>query len=152
MRRIFRKLRYLKKRQNGKPVITLYTSADGIRREVVDKESMERACIQENQTRFSQANGTPFLQKPLVDAVGLIAEKQGAQDIIDGTFVCEGLDEMTEKFIAQLKKPEHVFSDQLLGSFVTTDHIKGWKRAKARMVSEHTGLSFDHHKAGIVDK
>ena len=133
-------------------MITLYTSADGVRREVVDKEAMEQACIQENRTRFSQARNTPFLQKPLLDSVGLFAEKQGAEEILAGTFDCEGIDEMTEQFIAQLKQPEQAYTDPLLGTFSKADHIKGWKRAKTQTVSESTGLSFSHFKAGIDDE
>ena len=152
MRRIFRKLSYLKKRQKGRPVITLYTSSDGIRREVVDKSAMEHACIIENRERFLQSSNTPFLTEPLLQQVGLLAEKQGAAQILRGTFDCKEQDVHTTNFISKLKQPDHVFTDPLLGTFGLQDHIRGWKKAKAKTISESHGLSFSHHIAALQEE
>ena len=38
--------------------------------EVVGKEEIERALLQENERRFNQAKSTPFLQQPLLNLVG----------------------------------------------------------------------------------
>ena len=47
---------------------------------------MEHVCITENERRFSQSEGTPPMQQNLLDRIGLYAEKEGAEEILAGTF------------------------------------------------------------------
>jgi len=61
--------------------------------EVTDKEGIERALLDENQRRFNQASGTPFMTSPLYDAVGPLGISKCAQETLAGTFeVPEGVD------------------------------------------------------------
>ena len=148
-RRTFRRLHPLKKKQRGNPVIKLYTSADGNRREVVDKQEMEAAMMFENQTRFLQAKNTPFLSPPLLEEVGLLGNSDAAEKILKGTYHHQDLHHMTNEYIKFLKMPSHIKTNETLKTFDINEHIKGWKKAKETTASEPHRLSFSHYKAAI---
>jgi hypothetical protein len=61
------------------------TDHDG-QRMIHKKEEIEEACIEENISRFSQSEDTPFMQEPLVSALGYLADTQSAEAILRGDF------------------------------------------------------------------
>ncbi len=74
-----------KLRQGG--VIKLYTTnADGTIQELTTKKEMERACMIENEDRFSQSESTAFMQPPLLDDFGYLANTTAATQILQGTY------------------------------------------------------------------
>jgi hypothetical protein len=48
---------------------------------------METACITENERRFSQTEDNPPMNKDILSLVGLVAEEEGADQILKGTFI-----------------------------------------------------------------
>jgi len=69
--------------------LTYLIDSDG--KECTDWESIEVACLQENQARFNQASDTPFLQELLYSLVGNYGEGPGSSSILDGTFDIPGI-------------------------------------------------------------
>jgi len=51
------------------------------------KESIEQACLLENQAHFNQASDTPLLQPPLYGLVGLLGTGTAALAILNGEFL-----------------------------------------------------------------
>ena len=140
-------MRPFKKKQKGRPVVLLYTAADGTRKEVVDKKNMEEAIITENKSRFLQSKNSPFLTSPLLDEVGILGNLPAADQILQGQYHNPNIPDITQQYIECLKMPPHVKTDESLKTFDINDHIKGWSRAKEKTAAEPHGLSFNHFKA-----
>ena len=123
--------------------------------EVVGKEEIERALLQENERRFNQAKETPFLQKPLLDLVGKLGVGKAANEILNGTFVVpEEVDEWAARLIpflarAPVETSWKGFEPERLVS--VTSHVEGWRKAKERTASGPSGITFAHFKAGTRD-
>ena len=123
--------------------------------EVVGKEEIERALLQENERRFNQAKDTPFLQQPLLDLVGKLGTGKAATEILNGTFaIPEKIDEWAAKLIPFLARvpvdgSRRVFEPE---NFVSErSHVEGWRKARERTSSGPSGITFAHFKAGIRD-
>lgn len=72
--------------------------------EVHQKTDIERACQEEYQARFRQANDTPFMKSPLVEDFGYLSIGENAQDILNGTYSPkDGTNEYAIKLLNQLK-------------------------------------------------
>ena len=51
------------------------------------KEDVEKACMEENEQRFRQANDTPFMRSPLVEEFGYLGIGPNAEAVLNGTYV-----------------------------------------------------------------
>ena len=121
--------------------------------EVVGKEEVEQALLNENERQFNQAKDTPFLQQPLFELVGKMGVGKAASEILKGTFVIpEGVDEWAARLIPFLAQVSEVSQVQGPEKFVSIDsHVEGWRKAKERTSSGPSGITFAHFKAGIRD-
>ena len=82
------------KLQSGSVTSVVAPNEEGEWVEVVGKEGIEKALLEENERWFNQAKATPFLQQPLLDLVGKLGVGKAAEQILNGTFVVpEGVDE-----------------------------------------------------------
>ena len=61
----------------------VYVTEDGTRRLVMNKREIEQACINRNLARFTQSHGTPLMVEPMPSALGLLADTEVAQDILN---------------------------------------------------------------------
>jgi hypothetical protein len=131
----------------------LYYTSDGNRIECTDKASMEDACIAENTSRFSQAEGTPPMTEPLVSELGYLADTDAAESILNGNYdIPEGLDPYAALLISELRMPTSIRNAALVAPCVTTeDHSQGWKKQKESISADPDGLTFSHYKAGATD-
>ncbi len=129
------------------------TGPDGVRKELSDRESIEAACIEENNTRFMQSYGTDFTQSPLVDQVGLLGDRQAADDILAGTYDPPSeLSKYTRLLVNALRMPKSVWDLQPMTTTVTTEeNSTAWKKQKERTASEPDGLHFGHYKTAAQD-
>jgi hypothetical protein len=143
-----------KKLGNPSTTKVFSTDDDGIRQECDTKETVEAACIRENESRFSQTEDTPAMMSPLLEELGYLADTDAAEEILAGTFeVPEGTCKYAKKLIAELEMPESVRKGGLIDDFVSTqDHISGWKKQKESISSDPEGLTFSHYKAGIEEE
>ena len=55
--------------------------------EVVGKEGIEKALLEENERHFNQGKANPFLQQPLLDLMGKLGIEIVAEEILNGMFV-----------------------------------------------------------------
>jgi hypothetical protein len=92
---------------------------------------------------------------PLADKVGWLAEKPGAQEILEtGTITLDpdDLDKFTIDFIKSLKRPDHIKPLSVEEVEITLEkHIRSWKRAKEKTSGGDEFMHFGHFIAGIQD-
>jgi hypothetical protein len=64
-----------------------FTEPDGTRIQCYTQLSMERACFEENKTRFSQSQQTPPMQSPTLEELGLLGDTDQIEAILAGNYV-----------------------------------------------------------------
>ena len=141
------------KLNRGRVTQVFYTN-DANERVVCDSQaSMVRACITENETRFSQAESTPPMISPLYDILGKYGETIEAQEILSGTFEFPvEIDRYAKELLEELRTPSIVLAKGPVTLELTLpEHVLGWKRQKEATASEPTGLAFSHYKASAQD-
>ena len=77
-RKLSRTIQRMRKKLTKPPTTQVFVTENNQRRLVTTKEDLEQVCINENDARFSQSSDTPFMQPPLVDDLGFLAEKSSA--------------------------------------------------------------------------
>ncbi len=129
------------------------TDAEGTRHELSDRTAIEKACIAENQQRFTQAYGPDFTQSPLEDDVGILGDGWASKEILEGTYdMPSSLDKYTKMLINALRMPTQVKDLPPMSSTITPEENKAaWKKQKERTASEPDGLHFGHYKAAAQD-
>jgi hypothetical protein len=115
-----------------------------------DKLSIETAFVDEGTRRFSQTNTTPLMQPDFVHRVGYLAELQGADDILEGTYIPEeGTDPYAVQFISHLKMEASVRDSPPISKSISTEsHQAGWKKMKPNISCSPFGPAFVQYIAG----
>ena len=85
----------------------------------------------------------------LTDLVGFSAEKDGARDILAGTFECPpNTDPYMRLLLDAMRMPNVVTEAGIIAPLVTLDeHRSGWRKEKERTASVRTELTFSDFKA-----
>jgi hypothetical protein len=122
------------KLQSGSVTSVVAPNEEGEWVEVVGKEGIGKALLEENERRFNQAKATPFLQQPLLDLVGKLGVGKAAEEILNGTFVVpEGVDEWAARLIPFLARVPKESSERVQGPerrVSLESHVEGWRKAK----------------------
>ena len=151
-RAAFRRLKRIMKGDNNTSTTSVLVSApDGSIREVINKEEMESAIINENRKKYHQTEDTcPFLQEPLRSQLGDCADGPDITKVIDGSFSPDPhrVDEYTRDFIKACKYENN--KPKLLLKRSLEEYIAGWKKMDERTASRQ--LHFGHFKAACVHK
>ena len=131
----------------------IYVNGPQGRTLVTGKWEMERACIEENDARFSQSEGTPPMTEPLLSELGFLADTPTAWDILNGTYQpTPGTDPYAIQFLQQMHMPDNVKLNPMPITTVTPEsNRKAWKKQKEGVSSEPDGLSFSHYKSSCLD-
>ena len=120
--------------------------------EKVTKEDVERGTLQENERRFTQANGTPMTISPLSDEFGKLGNGPQADNLLRGLYTSHGgIDEKTERILQHLKTKEDMIPVVQPRPISREELAEGWKRVKERTSSSPSGLHIGHWKAGCDD-
>ncbi len=88
-----------------------------------------------------------FLQPPLLQPIGGLADKAAVEAIFDGTFVCPPeVDYWTAKFITQLERNPATATVPTVPIYISArSHSAAWKKQRANTASEGTTLGFPHY-------
>jgi len=120
-------------------------------KECTDRDSIEVACLQENQAQFNQASDTPFLQEPLYSLVGNYGEGPGLSLILDGTFNIPGISAKLKDTLKALHTC-CLETDQPFPRFTTESYQAIWSKAKEKTPScAQYDLHFGHYMAACAD-
>ena len=76
----------MRKKLDRPPTTQVYVTENNVRRLATTKEDIEQICINENDSQFSQSSDTPFMQPPLVNELGFLADTNIADQILQGTY------------------------------------------------------------------
>ena len=147
-RRLSNKVKSTREEKQRTATLRVYkTDTEGQRVECFTKWEVEEACIEENRERFTQNKDTPFLSSSLLEDIGYLAEKEGADQILQGNYIPpEDTDPYTRALIKELALPEGVELEGNISTVVTPeDNQAAWKAQKERISSQ--GLHFGHTKA-----
>ena len=152
-RRQARNVKRMRKKGQQSSVNMVFETDEEGRHERISKDDIEDACIRENSQRFSQSANTPFMQPPLVNDFGYLAETEAAEQVLRRCYeLPDGTDYYAGLLIDQLYCPWEVTQTIPITAEITTaEHIKAWQRQDKRTSSEPTGLSFNHYKAASKD-
>ena len=120
--------------------------------EKVTKEDVERGTLQENERRFTQANGTPMTISPLLEEFGKLGNGPQADNLLRGQYTSHGgIDAKTEMILQHLKTKEGIIPAVQPIPISREELAEGWKRVKERTSSSPSGLHIGHWKAGCDD-
>jgi len=115
------------------------------------KDSMEQACLHENQQRFNQAADTPLLTKPLYGLLGPLGQGPASHDINTGTFQHPDVDLVILQTLNALKG----CNASSLGptQIMVSDYQANWQNSKERTSScSKYNLHFGHYIAIAHDE
>ena len=148
--------RMLGKLGNSRVTKLFYTENDGTRVQCDTQLAMERACFEENESRFSQSDMTPPMVSPILDELGILGDTDAIEQILEGNYVApEGTDPYMKELLEEMRMPAAIRNSvQAEGTISTTisaaENKSGWKKRKIAS-AESTGLTMDHYAAGCED-
>lgn len=121
---------------------------DGEVVDITEKEAMEEACMQENDSKYHQTESTPCMQEPLRSLLGEVGETDFAQSILQGTFrVPEGTNEYVSELFTELKMEDLQEEDKPEAKVLSDDFKNGWNKMKEQTSAGISGLHFGHLRA-----
>jgi len=83
------------------------TNCQGQQIEWNKKSEVEKACMEENETQFQQANNTPFMTLPLVEEFGYLGIGTNAQSVLRGNQIPpSGMDPYAACLLTQFQVPQ----------------------------------------------
>jgi hypothetical protein len=83
-----------------------FTEPDGTRILCDTQLSMERACFEENETRFSQSEQTPPMQSPTLKELGLLGDTEQINAILTGNYISPArTDRYTKELLKEMRMP-----------------------------------------------
>ena len=89
----------------------------------------------------------------ILEQVGLLAEKEGADQILNGLFqIPVGCNPYLRDLIEAMRMEERVRAAGPISTRTSLEeHIKGWRKQKEHTAAVSVGLSFSDHKAATDD-
>ena len=133
-----------------------YTDEDGMRVQCNTQHSMENACFQENETRFSQSEMTPPMQEPMISELGYLADTPAIEEILKGSYEPpDGTDKYMKELLDEMRMPQVIRDGIKKHGFITTEisaaeNQQGWRKRKLAS-AEPSGLTMDHYAVGGED-
>ena len=134
-----------------------FTDEEGTRIQCNTQHSMENACFQENETRFSQSESTPPMQEPMLSELSYLAEHPAAEEILKGSSYepPQGTDKYMRELLEEIRMPQVIRDRIKEHGFISTaisegENRQGWTNRKLAS-AEPSGLMMDHYAAGGDD-
>ena len=111
------------------------------------RDEVEKALAVCITKRFQRAHDSPFLQEPVVFQVGLLAELEEADKILNGTSNLS-IDPYCDFYLKAFAHP-----DAGIRTDYKTHHFQGyWNKADEKTSSSISGKHFGHYKAAAKDE
>jgi hypothetical protein len=126
----------------------LVENEDGTTRWITDKAEMEKKLIEQFQKHYSQADGTPFTQSPLMDILGPYGTTEEATWLFDGTCHIDDnsdIDKAAKAILMNLKK--HDGTKNVCDHITADDLRQGYSKWRESTSTSPSGLHLGHEKA-----
>ena len=116
---------------------------------LTDREAVEAALMDNNESRFRQTEDTPAMQGELLEDLGYLGMTTASAAILEGTYTCPpGTDSYTRDFFDTLKASHDLDPKTRVSCKITqADYKRYWTRSKERTSSSLSGLHFGHWKS-----
>ena len=154
-RSLGKKARLIRQKGMKEPVkrVEYYDPQTDTMVECLTHDAIVDACAQSNIARQTQTEDTPFMQPPLLDHFGYLADTPYAEEVLNGTYIPPtDTDIYARELLQAMKRPPEIEQAGEISLEITLqDHILGWKRQKEQVASEPNGLSFAHYKCAVHD-
>ena len=102
-----------------------------------------RHLLEQNRRHFGQAHGSPFTVPPLSDDLGFLGQSKSADDILNGEYSTNGLDDNVSILLKHLKQTEAIATMQNLQLSRKTSSSRNLKYGEKQQPL--------HHQACISD-
>jgi hypothetical protein len=151
---VARNIKRMRGKLNKTATTQVYVNYGQGRQLMTTKDEIEIACIHENDSRFSQSENTPPMTDPLLSDLGLLAETEQVQEILQGIYVPPpDTDKYAALLIRELKMPNNVINNPVPQIEVTPEMNRdAWRKQRESVSSDPHGLSFSHYKAAAQDE
>ena len=148
--RVARKIR----KQAQDPVTKVFITRDGVKECCHTKDTVEQACIEEGLARFNQTRPTPPMQDDVTDEFGFNAEKPPVNQVLEGTYDCEKIkDPFLRLLLSYMRTLAGILKMGPLPVELTLDeHIKGWRKQKAKTGAMECQTNFSDHIAATFNE
>ena len=150
-----RSVRYMLKRANtGTTTKVQIKDKNGNKREITDKEEMERLILLENEKKYHQTEGgTQLHQSNFIEKLGSYANGPEVEAVLDGSFEFPSDTSVaTQDFLLACTKVNNLPAPDptnVRKSFY--EYIKGWKIRNERTCSAHQHMGHYKHITDWAD-
>ena len=128
-----RKIKFALKKMNAGSVTTLETKVHGRTVEIIDRSAVEKACIQENREKYSQALNTICMKEPLRSLLGLYGETDFSLNLLLGqAAIPPTLPNYTKEFLQHLQLDPNTSLDEIKPSVTQECFSQGWSKMKEK--------------------
>ena len=126
---------------------------NGNEKELNSPASMVAAIAASNEKRQKQCEGTPFMTQPLLNDFGYLANREYAEQVMQGTYEApEGTCPYAIEFIKALKMPESIRDAKKITLEVTPEENRSaWKKMKDKTSSASQAPAFRQYKIASTD-
>ena len=126
---------------------------DGTIMELVERQQLELACVQENHKKYDQTKETICMQEPFRSLLGTTGNTEFCNAVLSGTHVLpQHTPPYTAELFTQLKRHPMIQDTAVHGGVTSADFQNGWNIMKECTSSASlTGLHFGHLKACATD-
>ena len=94
--------------------------------EQTEQTDIEKACLNENEARFTQSKNNPCMISPLVDELGLLGTGVAADSILEGNYIIpEGVDPGVQTVFDNLQRHDSIPLQQRAQHFTCEEHRLG---------------------------
>ena len=122
------------------------------RQECCTKESMERAVMEENETRFTRCTWSAFFSSLLLGLIGVMFDGPAFWQILQGTWEAPDtpeLDPYAKDLLEEVRDNPCPSQHKTRPSYISQkEHSYYWKRRRPGTASERSELSFVHYIVG----
>ena len=149
VRQSARRIKYtLRKLRGGGVSRVEIPDSNGTTKVITKKEEIEKACMEENNTKYLQTSNTPFMKGNLLEEIGYDGMTEAGDQILKGNYSPPAeTGRYTRELINQLKRTEHNFEHTPEAAIKTQSFKEGWKKIKENTSAGISGTHFGHLKA-----
>jgi hypothetical protein len=149
MKRMWWTIRHAMNDKSGKSVTRVERVVDGRTEEYTSEDEVITAIQEETEVRFHLANSAPICQGLLAEQLGLLADTETAQRILDGTFKAgPEINDATTLLLQEIGRLGCMLTNGEVIIEITADEFQEyWRRAREATSSSYSGIHFGHYKA-----
>ena len=119
--------------------------------EISEPAAVTEALRKMNDDKYAALSDTPLMTGQLLQDFGYLGEKEAANEVLCGSYVCpDGTSEETQDMLHYLKRPEYI--QDLPITLTPQEYKEAWTKVKEKKSSSFLGRHFGVYKAVTQDE